>query len=71
MHTSGSVGGAAGNRRADPALCPPFVRPFVRSADVHLLIASTGLAHGLTVVTHNVTDYANVPGLKVVDWLVP
>ncbi len=36
-----------------------------------LLIASTALVHGLTVVTHNVTDYANVPGLTVVDWLIP
>ena len=24
---------------------------------------------GLTLVTHNVEDYANVPGLEVVDWL--
>jgi tRNA(fMet)-specific endonuclease VapC len=39
--------------------------------EMDLLIASTALAHGLTVVTHNFADYANVPGLKVVDWLVP
>lgn len=39
--------------------------------DMDLLIASTALVHGLTVVTHNVADYANIPGLTVVDWLVP
>jgi predicted nucleic acid-binding protein len=39
--------------------------------EMDLLIASTALVHGLTMVTHNVTDYANVPGLTVVDWLIP
>jgi len=38
--------------------------------EMDLLIASTALVHGLTVVTHNVTDYANIPGLTVVDWLI-
>jgi predicted nucleic acid-binding protein len=36
-----------------------------------LLIGSTALVHGLTLVTHNVADYANVPGLTVMDWLIP
>ena len=36
-----------------------------------LLIASTALVHGLTMVTHNVQDYANVPGLSIADWLAP
>jgi len=35
-----------------------------------MLNAATALVHGLTMVTHNVMDYANVPGLTVVDWLV-
>jgi tRNA(fMet)-specific endonuclease VapC len=39
--------------------------------EMDLLIASTALVHGLTMVTHNVADYANVPGLTVVDWLIP
>jgi len=39
--------------------------------EMDLLIASTALIHGLTMVTHNVTDYANIPGLTVVDWLIP
>jgi tRNA(fMet)-specific endonuclease VapC len=36
-----------------------------------LFIAATALVHGLILVTHNVADYANVPGLTVVDWLIP
>ncbi len=39
--------------------------------EMDLLIAATALHHGLTLVTHNVTDFANVPNLKVVDWMVP
>lgn len=34
-----------------------------------LLIATTALAHDLTLVTHNVADFANIPDLRVVDWL--
>ena len=37
--------------------------------DMDLLIAATALVHGLTLVTHNTQDFANVPGLRVVDWL--
>ncbi len=39
--------------------------------DLDLLNASVALAHGLTLVTHNTRDYANVPGLSLVDWLAP
>ena len=39
--------------------------------EMDLLIGSTALVHGLTMVTHNVADYANIPGLTVVDWLTP
>jgi tRNA(fMet)-specific endonuclease VapC len=34
-----------------------------------LQIASTALAHDLTLVTHNVADFQNNPNLRVVDWL--
>ena len=34
-----------------------------------LLIASTALTEGLTLVTHNVSDYVNVPDLRLDDWL--
>ena len=33
-----------------------------------LLIASIVLASGLTVVTHNTSEYSRVPGLKIEDW---
>jgi tRNA(fMet)-specific endonuclease VapC len=39
--------------------------------EMDLLIASTALAHGLTLVTHNTQDFTNVPGLTLEDWLVP
>jgi tRNA(fMet)-specific endonuclease VapC len=34
-----------------------------------LLIASIALARGLAVVTHNVSEFGRVPGLKNEDWL--
>jgi tRNA(fMet)-specific endonuclease VapC len=37
--------------------------------EIDLLIAATAIVHGLTLVTHNVDDYANVPELQVADWL--
>ena len=36
-----------------------------------LFIAATALVHGLTLVTHNTRHYAKVPGLTIVDWMVP
>ena len=33
-----------------------------------LLIAATALAHSLTLVTHNTSEFNRVPGLSVVDW---
>ncbi|HEX6985565.1 MAG TPA: type II toxin-antitoxin system VapC family toxin [Planctomycetaceae bacterium] len=36
-----------------------------------LMIASVALAHDLTLVTHNTTDFAPVPGLRLEDWLAP
>ena len=37
--------------------------------DLDLLHAATALHHGLTMVTHNVADFANIPGLTIVDWM--
>jgi tRNA(fMet)-specific endonuclease VapC len=34
-------------------------------------IAATALAHDLTVVTHNIKDYCDIPGLQISDWLGP
>ena len=36
-----------------------------------LLNASTALVHNMTMVTHNVADFALIPGLTIEDWLVP
>ncbi len=33
-----------------------------------VLIAATARRHGRTLVTHNVREFARVPGLKVEDW---
>lgn len=33
-----------------------------------LLIASTALAHSLTLVTHNSHEFGRVSGLEIVDW---
>jgi tRNA(fMet)-specific endonuclease VapC len=41
------------------------------SPEMDLMIAATALVHGLTMVTHNTKDYANVPGLSLADWLIP
>jgi tRNA(fMet)-specific endonuclease VapC len=39
--------------------------------EMDLLIGSTALIHGLTLVTHNVQDFVNIRGLHIVDWLAP
>jgi tRNA(fMet)-specific endonuclease VapC len=36
-----------------------------------LMIASVAQVHNLTLVTHNTTDYQNIPGLRLDDWLTP
>jgi tRNA(fMet)-specific endonuclease VapC len=37
--------------------------------EMDLLIAATALVHDLTLVTHNTKDYANIPGLRLDDWI--
>lgn len=39
--------------------------------EMDLLNGATALVHGLTMVTHNVKDYADIPGLTIDDWLIP
>jgi tRNA(fMet)-specific endonuclease VapC len=39
--------------------------------EMDLLIAATSLVHQLTLVTHFVLDFVNVPGLVIDDWLKP
>jgi tRNA(fMet)-specific endonuclease VapC len=35
-----------------------------------LMIATAALVHDLTLVTHNIADFQNIPGLRLADWLV-
>lgn len=39
--------------------------------DIDLFNAAVALFHNLTVVTHNTSDYSNVRGLTLDDWLAP
>lgn len=52
-----------------PGLGSIWSVPAAPSASGDLLIASVALARGLTVVTHNVSEFGRVPGLKTEDWL--
>lgn len=36
-----------------------------------LMIASAALVHGLSLVTHNTSDFRNISGLRLDDWLTP
>lgn len=39
--------------------------------EMDLLIGATAIVHDLTFVTHNIRDFANIPDLRLVDWMVP
>jgi tRNA(fMet)-specific endonuclease VapC len=39
--------------------------------EMDLLIAATALVQGFRLVTHNIQDFANIPGLTIEDWLIP
>jgi tRNA(fMet)-specific endonuclease VapC len=43
----------------------------VEVSTTDLLIASVAVVYDLTLVTHNVGDFRNVPDLRVEDWLTP
>lgn len=36
-----------------------------------LMIASVAFVYDLTLVTHNLADFQNIPGLRLDDWLTP
>ncbi|MCI0685131.1 MAG: type II toxin-antitoxin system VapC family toxin [Gemmataceae bacterium] len=43
----------------------------ITTGEMDLFLAATALVHDLTLVTHNTADFVNVPGLRLVDWLIP
>jgi tRNA(fMet)-specific endonuclease VapC len=40
-------------------------------SEMDMLIAAIALAHKLTQVTHNTSEFSRVPGLQIVDWELP
>jgi len=46
-----------------------LLRKGIVVARFDLLIASVALVHDLTVVTHNIADFENIPNLRLEDWL--
>jgi predicted nucleic acid-binding protein len=43
----------------------------VTVGELDLFNTSVALVNNLTVVTHNAQDYANIPGLRLEDWMIP
>jgi len=43
----------------------------VRIATMDLRIAATALSRGFTVLSRNLVDFEQVPGLAVEDWTIP
>jgi len=35
------------------------------------MIGVSAIVHGVSLVTHNVKDFINIPGLQIEDWLKP
>ncbi len=55
----------------DAAAAEAYARlPFKRGR-LDRLIAAHALSQGLTVITANLADFADVPGLKAEDWMQP
>jgi tRNA(fMet)-specific endonuclease VapC len=46
-------------------------RSGIEVPSVDLMIGSVALVYDLTLVTHNTTDFQNIPGLRLDDWLTP
>ena len=47
-----------------------LLRQGIRVSPVDLMIGVSARVHDLTLVTHNTADFRNIPGLRLVDWLV-
>ena len=42
----------------------------ISTSTADLMIASVAMVHDLTLVTHNTSDFQNIAGLRLADWLV-
>lgn len=48
-----------------------FIQNGIAIETADLVIAATALVHDLTLVTHNTSDFCNIPNLRLEDWLTP
>ena len=48
-----------------------LIKQGLDTSRLDLLIGCVTLTHDLTLVTHNVKDFQNIPDLRIVDWLTP
>lgn len=48
-----------------------LIRQGLDASRLDLLIGCVALTYDLTLVTHNVKDFQNIPNLRIVDWLAP
>ena len=46
-----------------------LIKQGLDASRLDLLIGCVALTHDLTLVTHNIKDFRNIPGLRIVDWL--
>ena len=42
----------------------------ISTSTTDLMIASVAVVHDLTLVTHNTSDFENIAGLRLADWLL-
>ena len=48
-----------------------LMRHGISVSRLDLMIGSVALVHSLTLVTHNLGDFQNIPNLQTEDWLAP
>jgi len=48
-----------------------LIKKGLDASRLDLMIGCVALSHGLTLVTNNIKDFQNIPGLRIVDWLTP
>jgi tRNA(fMet)-specific endonuclease VapC len=46
-----------------------FIQKGISFETADLAIAATALIHDLTLVTHNTSDFRNIPNLRLEDWI--